>query len=645
METKSFFRLALVIDSNNAETANINIARLIKLSLYENKSIEMKSSDIVQYIKEHFGLEFSDHEIEKVITSDRSKEITFNTYNNTYRLTEKEVKKLEIAENKTSIDNCIDRFMSVYQEFGFTKEEIIEIISNYIYEAFNNNKELLLKLVSKNSSEYDHKTVINKYDNKQRELINTFLNWDDLQKNRYVYLLISYCFEYCMLTVKRDKDSFRGIFKDKIFYFDANIIFRIMGINNEERKEVTKNFVQICHKAGIRIRYTNFTRKEIDEAIKNHVNLIRELLIQLKVDFPLTPEALDVALPDYRKSDFYNAYYKWCQNPKNNPKNFSGFGDYLQSLCSEVIKDFEMETIQNYRTSDKREVFEKYLSDIRTYKPKSVEVCKTDVNNWMYIDEKRKKTNGSNFWDITDYIISSDSKYINWSKDIYPGAVPFVVYPSVWHSLILKYFGRADDDYKAFTLFLNLRYTHENEDNHAEEILQVISEIPEGPEVKDRILMNVKQYLRTENTEFKVTELVENSYKSIISEEKELIKIQSEKEKDDVFRKWAMEKADGIIDRRIKIKSRINLFLRISAGLLGIGIIGILVLCIFNSKINKIIFTIGLTIFGCCDLLSLAYFLISWATKLPEKYEGLTSEITKQSIFNEEYAKLKTNDK
>lgn len=78
-----------------------------------------------------------------------------------------------------------------------------------------------------------------------------------------------------MLTIKKDNILSAELFKGKRFYLDANIIFRMAGINNEERRTVTTAFVHHCQKAGIELYCTSATLDEVYRVITSQVEFIR----------------------------------------------------------------------------------------------------------------------------------------------------------------------------------------------------------------------------------------------------------------------------------------------------------------------------------------------------------------------------------
>lgn len=64
-----------------------------------------------------------------------------------------------------------------------------------------------------------------------------------------LYEIVSFAVDYCRLTVKKDKANFATFLKGKTFYLDTNIIFRMMGLNNVQRKETTLRFINKCKEA------------------------------------------------------------------------------------------------------------------------------------------------------------------------------------------------------------------------------------------------------------------------------------------------------------------------------------------------------------------------------------------------------------
>ena len=54
------------------------------------------------------------------------------------------------------------------------------------------------------------------------------------------------------------------------------------------------------------------------------------------------------------------------------------------------------------------------------------------------------------------YMISADQSFIAFATD-YVDGVQIVVLPSVWLTIMLRFCGRTEDDYKAFVSFMRIR--------------------------------------------------------------------------------------------------------------------------------------------------------------------------------------------
>lgn len=64
----------------------------------------------------------------------------------------------------------------------------------------------------------------------------------------------------------------------------------------------------------------------------------------------------------------------------------------------------------------------------------------------MYVVGKNDKSGNDDFFGLNYFHISADHPFCKWAKDIRPGAIPEVILPSVWYSIILHYSGRATED-------------------------------------------------------------------------------------------------------------------------------------------------------------------------------------------------------
>ena len=133
---------------------------------------------------------------------------------------QKEIAKDGCAVN---IDGFISRFIEMRKKAGenLDFDETKKTIYDFLYFTFNSDAQTVLELIDKNrvtdKTEY---SLDESFTPEQARTINNFLNWKNHQKNEFVLNMISSCFDYCMLTVKKDTTSFSDVFNGKQFFLD-----------------------------------------------------------------------------------------------------------------------------------------------------------------------------------------------------------------------------------------------------------------------------------------------------------------------------------------------------------------------------------------------------------------------------------------
>ena len=171
--------------------------------------------------------------------------------------------------------------------------------------------------------------------------------------------------------------------------------------------------------------------------------------------------------------------------------------------------------------------FEEYCSSFKSYKESRRgytrnEIVQTDVNNYMFIRQQNDSEKAMDFFSTHSYLISADHILCDWDRAERPGAVPIVVLPSVWYSLILQYVGRADDDFASFTRFLNFSLSsYEDEDPRKMEILKKVISLEEPKEIKERTIFDIEKKLSTDYKDFdSIDDIVDTSHEFILDQER-----------------------------------------------------------------------------------------------------------------------------
>jgi hypothetical protein len=463
-------RLAMVLQNQAPSTLEKYIYKLAENVLIESKN-GFTLIELEQEIYNKFNLSFTIDEIKASLNKRNNKGVKSN--GERYYLDERIKDELSKQETITDIlHKYVLEFIKQYPNFNKTSTEIEEVLINYLYFCFNSNVNNLLMLLNKK----DDKQLFFS-DNIAEDdinIINSFISWENNEKNEFIYSIVTICYEYCMLTVKNDNVFSKELFKGKKFYLDSNIIFRMSGINKEERKFATDSFVKQCKKIGIKICCSSVTFDEIFRVLESQVNYIKG---NYSYAPPVSPEVLSKINPYYEVNDFYVLYYDWCQVDGNHYKDFNSFYEYLLDLVRsalekvDVIQTPKEKYIEEKNFNDLSKSLRDYKNSHNTWHSVSKVSSDTDIINIKEINNKRIK-NQESIWQVNEFIVSADQQLIAWATDEFSG-VPLVVLPSVWLSIILKFTGRSNsDDYNSFCLFLTQRQ-HKGTDNQIDPILLI----------------------------------------------------------------------------------------------------------------------------------------------------------------------------
>lgn len=448
------FRLAAVLYAdNNYELSLKSIHRkIVESALLESKDYQQSIHEIIDFIQEAYGILVSEDIVLNAI-EDKDKFHQNNKNGNVYiGLTEK--RKLHLS-NKV-VNKTIDHFINEFQKEYSNLKNVKDTIYRFLYELFSTNIESFHKLLNSKS---DISSIINldssSYTDLEKEIINNFLHWDNVEKNKAIFNISSYALEYCMLTNKDGGTDIRLLdLKNKSFHLDTNIIYRALGINGIDRKKRTKTFLEKFVKAGEVLKISKYTDDEFKKGIEGHIKRIEEL------DSPRVSSKVYQSI-DISK-DVFNFYHEWRLGKSNT--HLSVFSAYISQLYEELKRKFKIEVDYNVPFSEKeesvKEHIKNYASSIFNFKGKDYPAnntfnkAETDSKNILWIESERKNNN-QNIFNTKYFLISSDQCLRRWDYER-KTTTPVVILPSQWMSIILRYFDSSADDYKSFVSFLNL---------------------------------------------------------------------------------------------------------------------------------------------------------------------------------------------
>lgn len=509
----NYLRMAMMFSDNHARTFISNLEKMTEVILSENAPKAMLVDEIVDLLAEQYSLKFTDVEVRQAIEGHRGKEHircinaqTKRLGDRKYILNQEALDSIAERKSKLSVENICSLFLNENQGIVISTEALSDLVKRYFYRCFNSNATTIMQLLKQ---EYADGVLLSNSDldagfkDAEKEILNSFIYWDNTEKDKFVYRMVSCCFDYCTMTAKKDQSVYETVFMNKAFVLDTNIIFRIMGINRGSRKILIDSFLEKCREVGIELIVTNVTRAEMRNTIIYNAEQIANLISNSP---PINPGYLKGCANIGVNVDFYEYYYEWCQKPGNKRGDIIGFREDVLNKADAVCRSFSNKVYTVFSVRN-RELFEAYVQSLKEYKTTCkghtprIETIETDVNNFMYVVGMNERQNADDFFGLNYFHISADHPFCDWAKEIRYGAIPEVILPSVWYSIILHYSGRAtNDDYASFTRFLNFSLSADNEEKSEKKtiLVQKAARLDEPIDVKEEIIQDVAKKLSTD---------------------------------------------------------------------------------------------------------------------------------------------------
>ena len=524
MEPNRLYRSLFLMDDARNYTNEFYISEFVKIVLYSEGSFALSLKEVQDKIADLTSLEYTEEDILHSLSIWNNGEVDVD--NNMYMLSSLGTEHISKRKKSNDLKIYIDLFLKEnHDRYYMSKKELEELLESFIYQRFNENLKEISDILNHclTVDDYDKK-----YTDEEKVIINEFLAWNNVEKNECVYRLIAKAYDYCMIN---SKCQAQGMVFSKIhFYLDTNIIFRLIGINGEERESSVKSLIEKCHTAGIKLLISNFVVDECKYTINSQFDLLIESTKMMNKLMP--PSTMSFAEEKSIKLDFYRRYYDWVR-AGNRHRNYDGFKKHVLKDFDELLNSFDDD---NDNTSFKvtcATEFAAYYDSLYELK-KDRHITETDVNSVMLVLEKRKNTEDENEY----FLISADQVLLFWSREIFPGQKSYVDFPSAWLSIILKYIGREKDtDYNAFCQFIHLSIEPQIED--LEKKIAIKSNII-ATNIDDEIKTMMIEEVRENYNQYKDCD-PEDVVRIAYAKSKETIVAETEKKKDNEFKDYLSE--------------------------------------------------------------------------------------------------------
>lgn len=476
MNTEIFRLAAILYADNNYEVSPKTLHRKVIESIFiDNSNNFIGIHSLIDNIRSKYSLDFVEEEIKTIVLD--------TEYFNTSSCKIEEIKITLTAKRYDTISKKINRNNLDFfiQEFhknnnGFELKDLQKVIYEFLYEIFQTNISSFSKLIDPNIQIQE---LININDHNlnpvEIEIINSFLNWENDEKNKVIFDISNLALEYCLITNKKGSNFKLENLKNKNFYLDTNVIFRAIGINGENRKKRITTFLEKFKEAKEILIISKFTEEEIKKTLEFYINQMSKFntaRINSKVFSKFS-----------KHQDFIDYYHRWRRERTNDSIDL--FKAHVFSLIEQLKKTFDIKTDYKEHFDEKdTKVDEKILdkaSNINTFKSDGksspyLEASVVDAKN-IFLIECLRNGHFINIFDCRYFLISTDQLLRKWDYT-QNASIPIVLLPSQWMNILLRYLNRTSDDFKSFVSFLNISNGEKGISNeNLQLILNGISEI------------------------------------------------------------------------------------------------------------------------------------------------------------------------
>lgn len=347
----------LIEDKNNNRLNSIILSQIAEL-IYDNYNKEIDRNEcfeyIIDYCKFHIEKDYYDNLIDScdfLVKTPSAKDVSL-------KLTPEKFNEINSSVTEESLEKYINEFIN----FNSLPKSLGDAITFILYDSIYNN---ISSFNPDNIKSIIPVELKQKFTKDEVDAFNNFIDWENNKKDIAVFNVFLKAIEFSIFTSSKGiKELTKDIFKGKKYCLDTNIIFRLLGIGGEERKESLLKVIKWCTYQGIQFEYSSYTFEELKRRVQASVSEIKHAISQRNIEI----------LEESYNSD------KYLYN--------EGFITYYieQKKLSKVLSPEAYET--NLITSFRLLENELGLKPI----DKSVEIPKTKIEHWKnkFLEEKKE---------------------------------------------------------------------------------------------------------------------------------------------------------------------------------------------------------------------------------------------------------------
>ncbi len=444
----NIFRLSAILFANDNYTISpVQLHRkVVEDALYQlNEPNGITIEGLADYIGKKYLIDFTDKEIEMVLHNQKFITIFESMpISNTvvYRLRDDRRKILDGRKPKT-----LDDFIQEFIQLKDLPAEAAETIYRYLYGVFTTNVDGFRRMTEAGNV----KELTQHYspNEKDAEIINGFLDWENDEKNIAIFNLASYALEYCLLTSKKGTHLKLEKLTKKVFYLDTNILYRALGINGKDRQLRTHSFLRKLVEAEDEIKITKVAWDEYQNSLDKYIKRLR------RDESPAVHSKVYTEYVTY--DDIHRSYHLWAS--ANVHATVDLFVNTLKAELLQLVEDYhiKIDSLCPFDKQQKEEDLKDMAIKIKSLSEhKYFETAYNDARDILWVDMCRKPGE-ENIFSTKTFLLSSDRGLFRWDSKYYWGQTPVVMLPSQWLSILLRYVSRTTDDFRSFVSFLNIQ--------------------------------------------------------------------------------------------------------------------------------------------------------------------------------------------
>lgn len=487
MKKFDLFRLNCFLNDVEASDFKLIIVSLVSEYIFDKNNEDIDIEDCYKYIVNFHKISIDKDLFDSIISKSSNFELKKLDNNVILSLKVEKFNKINDDLNNHSIEIYIKHFIENNQ-YDIKYVDIIKsILYKTIYENINSfSTENLLSLISDDIKEDFNQNEI--------EIFNKFLEYQDSSKNTAIYNVFLKAIEYAIITSNRGiKEFSKDIFKGKKYLLDTNILFRLLGVGGEERKQSIYDLIKICILQGITFEYTGETYQEFFKTLSGTIKFLT--VADSKYDIDTLGYVIEKE-PNLIKQDFVSHYSRLKVLKKvSTPEQYeliirSELSTIFKSLNISLAKSISQDSKKVYILSQELLNNKKELPYGLKYTEKA---AKVDAYNILYVREKRGNNN-YNYNDVISFYLTTDRSLNKILSKNESNTISETILPSQLFLLHFPYMSNEDGeiDYTLFLKFVKRRTTEYN--LRGSQVLKYIKEIRTITNSEENISTILKVY-------------------------------------------------------------------------------------------------------------------------------------------------------